>query len=281
MLALKEVKPEEGEVKPEEGEATPEEAPEAVEEPKPAAPETEEVVQHYLGGPRAEELWKMLSPLMALRKLDSANAKDTDFGMDDPHATMEVTRKSGTLAMTLGEKTFGGRQRYLKVEEDYFLMNRDAFSNLEAPLRLMERRLFPLDAPKIDQVEVTQDEVSKTFIHQNKDDRSKEFWASSDNPDKSDQIAEPWLTQLFRMIAESYVTETDANLTPVMTYTVTERRDSYTVEFLKTDEGEYWARSKFNKGLVRLDQEQAEDIINDLAAVLAPPAEEGEAPQPE
>jgi hypothetical protein len=277
----KEVKPEppapEEKPEPAEGEpAAPEgdepEAPAAPEEP--AEPIIEETTSAFLGNKDASKLWDSFAPFYAARKLEDAGT-DLDLGMEEPYATITITRGSGPIELVVGGDTYGGRQRYLKSGDSLYLVDKKALGTIEqAKVKLVERDLYPLDARNdIDEVIVTRGEETRQFIKQNADDASKTYWANAATPDAEDPVGTTWVaTKLFQTGATEYVDEATLSEAPELRFSfeVKGKGESWKVDVLQVgDTNQVFARSKFNRGMVKLTEARAPDLIADLDQVFA------------
>ncbi|MFT4626770.1 MAG: hypothetical protein ACI8PZ_005448 [Myxococcota bacterium] len=241
---------------------------------EPAEPEmrTEETRLAFLGNDDAATLWASLAPLKALRELDPASADGEDvFGFAEPQGSLEVTRRSGAVSLTLGGETYGAKDRYMRSGERVFLVD-DATLRpmLFAGQRLVERRLQPMAEADIERVEVASPTGVAQFVQQNRDDRAKAFWARADTPDQTDENVSLWLGKLLKLRLVEFASGVDeGSLESVFRASVSGGDETWQVEVLQ-GEGIYYARSQFDRGLVKLTQSMAADAVEDLAEVLAP-----------
>ena len=250
--------------------AEPDDVEEEAEEPEPET-RIEETRRAFRGNDAAAELWASFAPLSALRELDAASAADGDvFGFDEPEGVISVTRRSGTVELTLGGETYGSKDRYVRADGRVFLID-DAKLRplLFASQRLVERRLQPLAETEIEKVEVAGDGVQGSFVHRNADDRAKAFWARAGTPDDEDENVGLWLGKLFKLRLMSYATDVDrSSLKPLFTFTVHGGGESWQVAVLE-GEGTYYADSAFDRALVELTQSMAGEAVADLQEILA------------
>jgi hypothetical protein len=193
--------------------------------PPPPAPEPviEETTRAFLGSKQADDLWAAFAPLRASRSLDVAGS-DLDLGFDAPYAKLTVERKSGPIALEIGNATYGDRSRYLRNGDRVFLIEKRDLTRIEgSAATLAERRLHPLDPAQVAAVVVERDGQKQRFVNRNADDRAKQFWARAETPDTTDRAASPWLATVGRLSALEYVSDKPADLTKVLTVTFEER----------------------------------------------------------
>jgi len=233
----------------------------------------------FMASAQGEELWKSFAPLKALRELDTngADLKTFGFGPDDTPATLTVSRAGGDVVMKVGGETYGNKDRYVQYDGKIYLLDDATLRPLQyASTRLVERSLYPFADPDIDQVDVMLPSgTSVSYVHVNKDDKTKEFWAKSDSKDKEDQTASTWLDKVFKLKLKDYVDESTiaSPREPVVTYVVHGKNEQWKVEVDKVATGtdpkggetvSYYAQSQYNHSLVSLTDSLARNVVDDL-----------------
>ncbi len=241
-------------------------------------PEEEAKVTSFKGNDDAEEIWRLFSPLRAMRELSAADS--AVYKLDQPLATIELTRASGVLSLPVGAETYGGKDRYVGLGDKVFLVDDVDLKPLQfGKSRLMERRLQPVAVEEADVVRVAQGETNVPFTHKNRSDAEADFW-SRGGTDTPDAAASAWLTKLFKLRVQAYVEESELPETElVLSYEVEGQGKTWKVEILKENKPErpdFFAKTPFNRGAVKLTRSMANDMIADAPAVLA-----GTAPAPE
>ncbi|MEZ5397961.1 MAG: DUF4340 domain-containing protein [Bryobacterales bacterium] len=265
------------------------------------APEPIVTESAFLGNDKANELWKAFAPLEAPRRLERAQVDLVKFGFEDgpapapkddadaeddedhehpgltkkevEKATIEVVRGSGTVELAVGGETYGGKHRYVKSGEDVFLVDkRETLDPLQGAARnLVERSLFPFEEADIEQVDVSlPDGTAYAFVQQNRDDRAKAYWARSEALDAQDETAGTWLGQVFKLRLRDYVPAEEAptELTPVLSYTVKGKGETWPVEVLKgTDlagKTTWYAKSAYDRSLVTLSEGLVTNVVENV-----------------
>jgi hypothetical protein len=260
-----------------EGETSPEEPKPAAEEPKPeepAAPPEVKVSKFMASQAQGEKLWEAFAPLKALRELDTTGADLKTFGLgpDDKPATLTITKGGSDLVLRVGGETYGNKDRYVEYDHKVYLVDDTSLRPLQyAASQLVERSLYPFADADVDQVDVmTPSGTSISYVHVNKDDKTKEFWARSDSKDKEDQTASTWLDKVFKLKLKDYVDESTVTspLEPVFTYVVHGKGQEWKVEIDKAAGADgataWYARSQYNRSLVTLTDSVARNVVDDL-----------------
>lgn len=257
----------------EEGGEGEEETPAPVIEPEPTY---ETTVRSFLGGKKVRDLWEKFTPFQAIRELP-VSAASVDLGMDTPHGTIEVTRKSGVLSLVAGKETFGGKQRFLSVDARVFLINNSDISAFTKPEKLPETRVQPLNRTNALKVHVTHGGKERTLVRQNPADLRNSFWADPNTSDKKDAAAETWIFKLLDVKAAAYVADDEAKtlndtLVSALKVTIEGEEDSWDVDILSdgSDSAQkYYGKSNYSRGLVELNAKAA-DVVADLNGFLNP-----------
>ncbi len=254
--------------------------PEAEEEPAPEPEEPDVVeVEHltFVASAAGEELWKAVAPLQAMRELE-APADPKVFGLDAPSAKLEVTRSSGPVTIEIGGETYGAKDRYVRYQGKTFLVDDAKLKPLEsAGSRLMERGLFPLQQKEIESLEVAIPAgATVAWTQVNRDDAAKAAWARKESPEVSDEVGATWINKLLGLKLQTYVAPADdpGSLQPVFGYVVRGAKDAWRVEVLRTtaEPPQYYAKSDFNRSLVKLPESMARNVVDDLDSLGQAPA---------
>jgi len=267
----------------EDGETSPE-PPKPADASNPPEPTEPPVTKEskFMASSQGEELWKSFAPLKALRELDTAGADLKTFGLgpDDAPATLTISRSGGDVVLKVGGETYGNKDRYVQLGDNVYLVDDATLRPLQyASTRLVERSLYPLADADVDQVDVMLPSgTSMSYVHVNKDDKTKEFWANSDSKDKEDQTGSTWLDKVFKLKLKDYVDESSLTspLEPVVTYKVHGKGEEWKIEIDKVATGtdpkggetaDYYARSQYNRNLVSLTDSLARNVVDDLDAL--------------
>jgi hypothetical protein len=231
----------------------------------------------FMSNSQGEDVWKSLTPLKAMRELASAGVDPATFGLAEPTATIEITRKSGApITLKVGGETFGSKDRYVEHDGRVFLVDDATLRPLQfAAGRLIERSLFPLAEKETDRIDVhLGDGRTLAYVQQHKDDAAKAFWAKADAPEAEDESGATWIGKVFRLKLKEYVDESTvtAPLERVVSYDVTGEGETWKVEVLKTstEPVQWYARSEYDRGLTTLTDSLARNVVDDLATLGTP-----------
>lgn len=240
------------------------------EDPTPPPPDSGETVS-FKGNEAADTLWKDFAPLYALRELTTTGAATSaSFGFDKPTATVQVGRHSGPIELVVGGQTYGSKDRYVKLGDKVYLVSDQTLKPLElAKTRLVDRLLQPLAESETESVTVRRGDESATLLHKNREDAKAEFWARPETPAVADESAKTWLGKVMRMRVQDYVAKEPA-LAASFSYTVEGEGKSATIEVFTGDDGQFYAKSSYTRGLVQLTESVASEVTADLDTVLTP-----------
>ncbi len=244
--------------------------------PAPEAPEEwEEESNEFLGNDAAKKLWESFEPLVALRELiPDASTDRSVFKFEEPEATVTVDRAAGQATFVVGGEAWGSKDRYISSAERIYLVDDNSLRPLQfANMRLMERTLVPLDEPATEAVQLTANGSQVRWTHQNRDDKDKAFWARAEAPEATDPTAGVWLDKVYKLRGASYVAgELPNPVESVFTVAMTGDGKTWTVEVMRETEGEkpeWYARSSYNRALLKLTRSIASDVAADVADVIA------------
>jgi hypothetical protein len=246
---------------------------------EPPEPVIERVVLEFAVGDAGEKLLETLGPFEAKRALENVDdAKLEEFGLSEGGAmlTIQLTG-SEPVTFEVGENSFGGGVMYVREPSTgkVYVIDSKALSPLtKADTRLANRTLFPGKSKDVTAVAVASEESALAFEHRNREDPEKQFWALADS-DTRDDTAQAWLQKFFRLRSKGYVQAGAAPPDPLLRFSVRVQHvdeDPALVEVYsgtKADGEQGWyARSPHTRGLVELDPSLAEEIAQDVSAVL-------------
>jgi hypothetical protein len=191
------------------------------------------------------------------------------LALDPPAATVTVGRANGPVELLIGGETYGSKDRYVKRGEELYLVDDAVLKPLEfASSRLLERRLVTQADETAEQVVLEQGGQRRVWTQVNRDDRAKAFWAR-EGTTEADEAAGLWMGKLFRLRLASYEDEAQGPaLSPLYRYEVQGAGARWSVEVLQAEDGEYYAKSTFNRGLVKLTRSLASEASDDVAELL-------------
>jgi hypothetical protein len=252
-----------------------------------AMPADEGEPEEFKAGPAGDTIIEGLAPFTVKRALEGVgDDKLADLGLDDPEATLTITRRGrAPKTYELGGNVFGGSNVYVRDPEGGKVYVADA--KLIRPLQtakrtLPDRNLIGLELKQIETLTVKTAEASATFQQNNPDDPQAVYW-SNEGESSANPAAAAWIDKVLRLRASKYV-QTDAapgNLEEVYTYVVhgTDRTTT-SVQVYRVwgsdGEDEWYARSEHTRGLVKLHRSLAAETATDLPSALEGAAPSGE-----
>ena len=243
---------------------------------EPSEPEFEEeletTVTQFRGSDASEELWEGFSPLMAVRTLTTTSSDEAlGFGGDKSGTLTIQQAGDASLTLEIGGETYGSKDRYLRYNDVLYLVDDKHLRSVSsAKARLVERRVHPLGEKEIERVSIVYGDQQTSLVQKNADDRAAAYWAREGETD-ADSAAGTWLGKLFRLKVQSYEESTQAKLLSDFRVVVEGKGQTWNIEVLKTEADsnpDYYAKSSFNQGLVKLTKSIASDASEDLTSIF-------------
>lgn len=251
----------------------------AEEPPKPEPTvETTTETAAFKAGKAGDQLLEDLAPFRVSRALEVTEADLTEFGFDDPKGKLVLTTKSGKeRKFDVGETAYGHRNVYIRDTDDgtVYVMKRSIVNPLDrADTRLPEKELFEGPVADIARVAITTAQNSLEAVQRNRDDASKATWTAPDS-EEANQSVDSWLDKVFRLRASEYASVTAKpqleSAFAVKLYF--EKDEPVTIEVMRgaaaDGEPDWYARSGYTRGLVKLNGNLASDAAADVATLFA------------
>ncbi len=254
---------------------TSEAAPE-VELPEPE-PEYDETVQVFKAGANGDTLLADLSPMTAIRKIDSVpDGKLETIGLDAPREFIELVRKGRTHKLELGGEVYGTRDRYVRDigSGEIFLVDDEILRPLKyARTRLPDRTLWSLEDDAIVSATIIGPEGANLELdHLHKDDKAKATWVRAAAPDEVDDEVKTWMDKAMGLKGTSYADPADppTDLAPAFSLKLTgEDGTAETLEVLREGEdGDWWGRSEHTRGLIKMLRGPSSGLAEDVASLV-------------
>jgi hypothetical protein len=245
----------------------------------PAEPETIEEVEEFKAGAFGDKLFEALAPLRAKRELEETDTEELEqFGLVEPEGVLTVERKDkDPRVFELGASVYGGGSRYMRDRQSgaVYLIEAQAFKPLKRGGRaLQDRRLRPGKTEDVVAVKIAGEAGTVELEQHNRDDRDKAFWAFRGQQAPND-TAKNWLDKVFRMRSRGFVQDDEQPARLVSSFRIDITDDdgkTVVVEFLRTEpdaETEEWfVRSDYTRGLVRVAKTLAAEAAADIEAVV-------------
>lgn len=250
--------------------------------PAPAEPERPEP-QRFVSVAKAGELSASLVTLRASRVLGKIDDDRLDeFGFDEADKGKLTVHLGGrTHVLAFGEKTPGGRDRYVRdpaTGEGYVIAGSVSNDLLSAKNRLVERAFHDFGEEKTGKVVLSTGEQTRQVVRHATE---KNFWASPDTADDKDETVSNWMTKLERLRVTAYLENpqppvAEGDVVVRVTYFSDKGRELGFLELAKRPpekEGErarYVARSERSRWYATVLRSTAEQLEQDLVSVITP-----------
>ena len=243
--------------------------------PPPAPPPKHEITT-FLSMKAGDELMKKLANLKALRALGKADAsKLADYGLDKPDGTLKIKLGGKEQVLTIGAQTPGGSERYAKyaTSGEIFALEGDLIQTLSfADSRLTERELHAFQNDEVKKITISKGNKTRDVVRVTE---KKDAWADAATPGKPDETVVNWLTKVERLRALEFVEKPAQAPTPEQAVVRLEYfAGAKSLGFLEVykvngEKGpEYLGRTEYTRWYVKLVSSSAEQLEQDLGALL-------------
>jgi hypothetical protein len=246
---------------------------------KPPAPKmiTETTVNTYRASQEFEKTLARLLPLRAERDLGKVDEnKLSQFGMVEAGRTLIVEAQKQKVTYLIGAQTYGGATTYVQEQPEgpVYLISSTLIRSLDVRgTRYLERRLVGVDKNDVERVAVGTLTATREFLQQ-KREKKRNIWVPADSPDVTNDLFTNWVERVFRLGAAEYL---DQDPVPppkpefkLLYFRGSKKLDELEVASAEAEAGkrDFFARSGFTGGWVKLRRQDAEAVVNDLATVL-------------
>jgi hypothetical protein len=238
---------------------------------------TETTVNTYRASQEFEKTLARLLPLRAERDLGKVdNQKLSQFGMVEAGRTLIVEAQKQKVTYLIGAQTYGGATTYVQEQPDgpVYLISSTLIRSLDVRgTRYLERRLVGVEKKDVERVAVGTLTASREFL-QKKREKKRNIWVPADSPDATADLFTNWVERAFRLGATEYL---DQDPVPppkpefkLLYFRGSKKLDELQVASAEAEAGkrDFFARSGFTGGWVKLRRQDAEAVVNDLANVL-------------
>ena len=215
-------------------------------------------------------MFKDLSPLMAIRKLEAPSSeKLAEIGLSQPKTSLVVTRKGTKRELTVGNEAYGTRDLYVQEKNSgvVFLVDDEKFRALKyASSRLPDRKLWAMEKPEIAlRAKLTNAEgTEQIFEQKNAVDRSKSFWFRAGEAEEKDEQVNTWLGKILKLNGARYTDLSQDNIELQFTLELSEENNNKEKLTVVKSDDEWYAQSAYTRGYLKLSKRSIEELHQDL-----------------
>lgn len=167
--------------------------------------------KEFLGSARVDDLLDELAHLTAERELGPLDAAALEpLGLGHPLGHLSVRTAKREHRLEIGARAVESRLRYVRLADSgvvYVVPNRLIADLEQAERRLVNRKLFGFREHDVETVVVRVGEAVRRYLHRNRDQPGRAFWADAKTPDQEDERVSTWLEKLFQIQVERYLAE--------------------------------------------------------------------------
>ena len=177
--------------------------------PVPSAEPASSPPKRFISVKRGEELVEALASLRATRVLGKVDAERLgEYGFDEEgKGKLSVTVDGTAHALSFGDKTPGGRDRYVRDPNTglaYVIAGQVANDLSASENRLIERSFHDFGEDTVARVRIKKGESGRELVVH---PTEKDFWSNPESPDAKDETASNWMTKVDRLRVTTYLEE--------------------------------------------------------------------------
>lgn len=231
--------------------------------------------KYFIAGGNGNKLLNALSPLIAIRSLDT-DLDIATLGLDEPSATMMVTSNGQKRLFSIGDEAYGTKDLYVRddASQEIFLIDDSKLRNLrQARTTLPNRSVFPNNPKDAVSATLHWKESTLELKHQHTPDAKSATWVYADKPDTDATQIETWLSKALRTsVSRSANPDEDlSTLMPQFSISLTWPdgvESTTTYALLSDDDGSWWASNLSTRGYVRVSGKALNTLFEDLPSLF-------------
>ena len=242
-------------------------------------------MKEFKGNDSFDKQMKELRPLRGLRSFGLlGEEKLEEFGIAGAAERLTLVLRGDPREFILGGKSFGDRNRYVQDAgtDEVFMMKEQIIRSLTFPEgRFMEKKLHAFKEGEIERIMISSNAGERELHHISMAAGRYSGWADPGDPEKEKHLYSNWVKKLFRLRVQRYLPrgeEGEDSPLPSSALSVCELRyfrrakelGFLTLYKAGTDEEPTClARSESTEGMVELAGSPAEELLKDMADVIA------------
>ena len=230
--------------------------------------------KYFIAGDNGTKLLDALSPLVAIRKLDS-DIDGTSLGLQDPSATLTIKSNGTSRLFTIGDEAYGTKDLYVRddASQEIFLIDDSKLRNLrQARTTLPNRSVFPKQPKESISANLIWQGKTLALTHQHAQDAKSAKWIYTEKPEEDATQVETWLSKALRISVSRSANPTEdlTLLEPQFSISLawsdgTESTTTYAI--LKEDDS-WWASNAFTRGYVRVSGKTLTTLLEDMPSLF-------------
>ena len=230
----------------------------------------------FKGNRSAEQSFAALATLLVQRRIGKLEALENplQYGLPAELEFLELERKGGaTLRLNLGGPTFGDSYRYVQFAQDgaVYLLKQSTVEGLSrAPIRLMDRDLFPFPTASAARLDLRMGSSTASFFKLAASAADNPEWGASPNAEAGLAAVQTWMTDLAKLKTLNFIGR-DAALpeSAALEATLTvEGQAPVTFKLLEQQSDSWIAASTHTRHAVRLNGKLAGALLEGAHALL-------------
>ncbi len=172
---------------------------------------------HFVSVSQANKVAEGFAPLRGLREIGRiGDDRAAEFGLKEPEGSISVTVAGKERKLTLGARTPGGGDRYVRDDSDIvYVLRGEVTRDLEAgDPALAERDTHGFKDPDLVRVRIVARGKSREILRRGPE--TKRIWADPSDPEKADETATNWLAKVDRLRPTEFLATEPRGAEPVL-----------------------------------------------------------------
>ena len=230
--------------------------------------------KYFIAGDNGAKLLDALSPLVAIRKLDTG-VDGTSLGLTTPSATLTVKSNGTTRLFSIGDEAYGTKDLYVQddASKEVFLIDDSKLRNLrQARTTLPNRAIFPKVPKEALSATLTWQEQTVQLKHQNAQDTKNAKWIYADNSDLDATQVETWLSKALRTSVSRSASPNEDLTTLEPQFSIGLRwedgSESTTTYAILREDDSWWAQNLYTRGYVRVSGKALTTLLEDIPSIF-------------
>ena len=231
-------------------------------------------LKYFIAGANGTKLLEALSPLVAIRKLES-DVDSTLLGLNQPSATLTVKSNGTTRLFSIGDEAYGTKDLYVRddASQEIFLIDDSKLRNLrQARTTLPNRAVFPNPPKEANSASLSWESKTLRLTRQHAHDAKSAKWIYTDSPKADATQIETWLSKALRTSVSRSAgpNEELGTLQPQFSISLTwdDDSESTTTYAILSEDDSWWAINSSTRGYVRVSGKALSTLLEDIPSLF-------------